>query len=309
MRLNRRRGLTVLASLSVGLGSLVMLAAPAQAGNPSELVVNEAESNGPSDFIELANPTATATDVSGLVLKDNDDSRTLSIPPATSIPAGGHLAVEVDVPGGFALGASDSARLFFPDGVTLIDGFSWTAHAAGTWSRCPSGTRGTVFDATPTMGTANACVLTIAGTAASSSPRNAAGWYADPVTVSFACTPGNAPIVGACPGPATLATSGADQSVTRTVSDTSGASATATITNIDIDLDAPTVKIKGVKKGKTYPGKKKPKCRASDTHSGLASCKLKQKKKGSKYIVTATATDNAGNVTTVTLTYKVKKKT
>ncbi len=79
--------------------------------------------------------------------------------------------------------------------------------------------------------------------------------------------------------------------------------------NIDIDLVKPTVKITGVKKGKTYPAKKKPKCKASDALSGLDSCTVKQKKKGSKYKVTATATDKAGNVTVVKLTYKVKKPT
>ena len=105
----------------------------------------------------------------------------------------------------------------------------------------------------------------------------------------------------------TLSTSGADQTVTRSVTDTGGLSASATVTNIDIDLVKPTAKITGVKKGKTYASKKKPKCKASDALSGLDSCKVKQKKKGSKYKVTATATDKAGNVTVVTLTYKVKK--
>ena len=107
----------------------------------------------------------------------------------------------------------------------------------------------------------------------------------------------------------TLSTSGADQSVSRTVHNGDFATATATVSNLDIDLVKPTAKITGVKKGKTYAAKKKPKCKASDALSGLAGkCKIKQKKKGSKYIVTATATDNAGNVITVKLTYKVKKQ-
>ena len=86
------------------------------------------------------------------------------------------------------------------------------------------------------------------------------------------------------------------------------AAATATVSGINIDLVAPTAAIKGVKKGKTYPKKKKPKCVGSDALSGLASCTVVQKKKGTKYKVTATATDKAGNVTVVTLTYKVKVK-
>ena len=149
---------------------------------------------------------------------------------------------------------------------------------------------------------------TISGAPSSSKPKTATGWYGAPVTVTFACTPGSSPISGGCPAPVILSTSGADQSVSRTIHNGDFAAASATVSNIDIDLVAPTAKIKGVKKGKTYASKKKAKCKASDALSGLASCKVKQKKKGTKYIVTATATDNAGNVTTVKLTYKVKPK-
>jgi hypothetical protein len=149
---------------------------------------------------------------------------------------------------------------------------------------------------------------TISGAATSSKAKTASGWYGAPVTVTFTCTPGSSPIAGGCPAPAVLSTSGANQSVSRTIHNGDFAAATATVSDIDIDLVKPTAKITGVKKGKTYAGKKKPKCKASDALSGLDSCKVKQKKKGSKYIVTATATDKAGNVTTVKLTYKVKKK-
>jgi len=157
-------------------------------------------------------------------------------------------------------------------------------------------------------GTMSCSGPTISGAASSSKPKSAAGWYAAAVTVTFTCTPGSLPLSGACPAPVVLSTSAADQTVTRSVSDTGGLSASATVSNIDIDLVAPTAKITGVKKGKTYGGKKKPKCQASDALSGLDSCKVTQKKKGSKYVVTATATDKAGNVTTVKLTYKVKPK-
>jgi len=148
---------------------------------------------------------------------------------------------------------------------------------------------------------------TISGSAASSKPKTASGWYGAPVTVTFSCTAGSSPLSGGCPAPVVLSTSGADQSVSRTVHNGDFASATATVSNLDIDLVAPTVKIKGVKAGKTYGGKKKPKCTGTDALSGIASCTVTQKKKGSKYKVTATATDNAGNVTVVKLTYKVKK--
>jgi len=150
--------------------------------------------------------------------------------------------------------------------------------------------------------------LSISGAASSSKAKTAAGWYGAPVTVTFTCNAGLLPLSGGCPAAVSLTASGADQSVTRSVSDASGTSAQATVGNLDIDLVKPTAKITGVKKGKTYAHKMKAKCKASDALSGLDSCKVKQKQKGSKFIVTATATDKAGNVTTVKLTYKVKPK-
>lgn len=156
--------------------------------------------------------------------------------------------------------------------------------------------------------TAPAVAPTITAAVGSAGARTAAGWYAGPVTVSFTCTPGSAPLTTACPAPVVLSASAADQSVSRTVTNGAGLSATATVSDLDIDQVAPSVGIKGVKKGKTYPGKKKPKCQATDALSGVASCTVTQKKKGAKYVVTATATDRAGNVATTTLTYKVAKK-
>ena len=155
-------------------------------------------------------------------------------------------------------------------------------------------------------GAGHAPVLTAKVTSAA--PKSASGWYRGPVTVSFTCAPNPWPLTGTCPAPTTLSASGAGQSVSRSIGDVVGHTTTAGPSGINIDQTAPTVKIKGVKKGKTYPKLKKAKCKASDALSGLnGKCQVKQKKKGSKVTVTATATDNAGNLTTVKLTYKVKK--
>src|SRR4051812_40971187 len=99
-------GATVVLSLLVG-------AAPASAA----VVINEVESKGKGvvDWIELANTGDAAVDVSGYVLKDDDDKRTFAIPGGTSIPAHGYYAVDVDVPKpGFGLGNPDMARLYAP---------------------------------------------------------------------------------------------------------------------------------------------------------------------------------------------------
>jgi hypothetical protein len=121
--------------------------------------INEVESSGgdPVDWIELVNNGAEPVDVSGMILKDDKDDRTLAIAAGTTIAAGGYLAVDVDVTGGFGLGGADAARLFDTDGTTLIDGYSWTEHAATSYGRCPDGTGEFALTTEPTKGAANAC--------------------------------------------------------------------------------------------------------------------------------------------------------
>lgn len=82
--------------------------------------------------------------------------------------------------------------------------------------------------------------------AASASPApNSAGWNNTNVTVTFTCTPGSAPITF-CPSPQTVTSEGANQSVSGTVTDSSGNNATASVTlNIDktppsLTLDTPS---------------------------------------------------------------------
>ena len=155
-----RPGMSLFVAVATAAAMCLALSAPALAGDPlTSIKVNEVESDGLADFIELVNTSGTPTDVSGLVLKDNDDSRTLAIPAATSISAGGFLAVDTDVGGGFGLSQADAARVFMPDGTTLIDSTSWVFHATGTtYGRCPNGT-GVFFTATAvTKGAANSCI-------------------------------------------------------------------------------------------------------------------------------------------------------
>ncbi|GAB3118616.1 lamin tail domain-containing protein [Glaciibacter psychrotolerans] len=151
-------------ALLTSLAVLVPVAATlspamAMADAPSGVRINEVESSGgaPGDWIELVNTASAPADVSGLVLKDNDDTHSFVVPAATTIPAGGFLALDVDV--AYGLGAADSARLFTADGVTLIDTYSWTAHATTTYGRCPDGTGEFVTTKTPTKGAANDCVV------------------------------------------------------------------------------------------------------------------------------------------------------
>ncbi|MFF1635133.1 lamin tail domain-containing protein [Leifsonia sp. NPDC058248] len=125
----------------------------------TDLKINEVESNGgtPGDWIELTNIGATPVDASGYILRDNDDTHAFVIPAGTTVASGGFYAADVDP--SFGLGSADSARLFGPDGTTLVDSYSWTAHAATTYGRCPDGTGAFATTASSTKGTANDCGL------------------------------------------------------------------------------------------------------------------------------------------------------
>lgn len=65
------------------------------------IVINEIMYNAPSamdsrDWIELYNPQQTSQDISGWILKDNDNAHTFQIPLGTSIPAGGYWVLCAD---------------------------------------------------------------------------------------------------------------------------------------------------------------------------------------------------------------------
>ncbi|WP_371781752.1 lamin tail domain-containing protein [Streptosporangium subroseum] len=127
-------------------------------GTPSSVVkINEVDSNGgtPGDWIELLNTGATPVDVSGWIVKDNDDTHAFTVAAGTTMAAGAFLALDVDPV--FGLGSADSARLFLPDATTLADTYTWTAHAATTYGRCPDGSGAFATTTTPTKGAANAC--------------------------------------------------------------------------------------------------------------------------------------------------------
>ncbi|WP_309127728.1 lamin tail domain-containing protein [Microbacterium sp.] len=124
-------------------------------GNPVR--INEVESDGgsPDDWIELVNPTSEPLDVSGVVVKDDDEAHEYRIPDGTRIASGGRLVLERDQLG-FGLGSADAVRLF--DGERLIDETSWgPGHAASTWGRCPDTTGAFAVTAESTKGTTNAC--------------------------------------------------------------------------------------------------------------------------------------------------------
>ncbi|MFW6775855.1 lamin tail domain-containing protein [Nocardioides sp. CPCC 205120] len=127
---------------------------PVAAATP-DVVVNEVESSGgtPGDWIELLNRGASDVDLSGYVVGDSDATHRAVLPAGSVAPAGGFLVVEESTLG-FGLGSSDQARLFLPDGFTVVDERSWSGHAPTTYGRCGDAW---VVTTSPTKGAANDC--------------------------------------------------------------------------------------------------------------------------------------------------------
>ncbi|WP_374215858.1 lamin tail domain-containing protein [Frankia sp. AiPs1] len=143
---------TVLAAAALSLSGM-----PAMAQGPTDVRINEVESSGgsPGDWVELTNIGTAAVDVSGWVVKDNDNSHVFTVASGTSLAPGGHLVLDVDPV--FGLGSSDSVRLYQPGGTTLVDSYTWTSHASTTYGRCPDGTGTFTTTSSSTRGAANAC--------------------------------------------------------------------------------------------------------------------------------------------------------
>lgn len=128
----------VYARIPDGTGDFVEFAASTKGKanivtNP--VVLNEIQSNdknGGPDWIELANPTDEILDVSGIVIKDNDDTHEYVIPNDTTIPAYGFLVID-DL--SFGLGKGDSVRLY--ENGRLIASTIWTEHTNPTWGLYP----------------------------------------------------------------------------------------------------------------------------------------------------------------------------
>ena len=123
----------------------------------SPVRINEVESDGgtPGDWVELKNIGAAPVDISGWVFKDNVDADVYTIPAGTTIPANGYQVLDV-ADFGFGLGGGDSARLYDASS-TLVESYTWTAHALQTYGRCKDGVGEFVDTTAPTKGATNAC--------------------------------------------------------------------------------------------------------------------------------------------------------
>jgi hypothetical protein len=148
---------------------------------------------------------------------------------------------------------------------------------------------------------------TISAKVTSAQPKRN-GWYRNPVYVTFACTPGSAPLNTTCPAPVTFSKSEGGQSVTATIGDSVGRTASVKVT-VNIDEVAPKLRVTGAVNGATYRRNRHLECRASDILSGVDSCVIHSRRSVHRTVTTvrwtAKAVDVAGNVTTRTGHYRV----
>ncbi len=224
-------------------------------------------------------------------------------PTTTKVTVTSSLTAVVD---GGAAGTPDGSVTFAIDGADV--GTVALAGGTATWQGDNTGGDDSVVTATYSGG---ADYLSSAVSTARQDPTVVAkesgtarnGWHAAPVTVTFTCSPGSAPIT--CPAPVTLGTDGAGQTVSRTVVAADGGIAVVTSAPVSIDVTAPTAGVVGPEAGRTYNGiAPEAACAAADALSGLESCKVTTVGglPGSVRS-TVTATDLAGNTTTATVGY------
>jgi hypothetical protein len=136
---------------------------------------------------------------------------------------------------------------------------------------------------------------------------NAAGWNNSNVTVTFACSDKTSGIA-VCPSPVTVSTEGANQLISGTATDLAGNTATRSVT-INLDKTPPT--ISGTINPPPDAGGFSSSAvtvtfTCSDALSGVASCTspLSVTSEGTNPVV-GTATDNAGNTATTTVTVNI----
>ncbi|MEE8807847.1 MAG: lamin tail domain-containing protein [Lactimicrobium sp.] len=130
-----------------GCGMLAISLLPAHASGA--IVINEVQPNDPDkgpDWVEIANISNTAVDLSGWYLSDDKGeerhtcSETTPIKDGTILNPGEVLVLEENTDFSFGLGKKgDSAILFDKDGKQE-DAYSWDTTANGTWQRQKDGT-------------------------------------------------------------------------------------------------------------------------------------------------------------------------
>lgn len=149
---------------------------------------------------------------------------------------------------------------------------------------------------------------TIAYTLASAHPKTKYGWYRSPVTVTFHCDAAGLTLTAPCPAPFRLGANRRDQTLTRTIKATDGATALVHVRGINIDATRPALRIAGPARRPFYTKAPAERCVASDRISGIASCRITRAERHGRITYTAVATSWAGVTTTRRITVTLRKR-
>ena len=154
---------------------------------------------------------------------------------------------------------------------------------------------------------------TISANVSAAHPQSAAGWYRDPVTITYVCAAGAGQTldVDGCPAPDVVSTEGEGIVRDAVVRQTNHGFKRSHVV-LDIDLTKPELSVQGVVPGGSYVQPPAVSCIAMDALSGLdGSCRasVKATTKVGRFGYQAVATDRAGNETVVSGTYDIKAPT
>ena len=158
-----RPATALIAAIAITTAGLIAAPVAASAAQTGDVRINEVESNGgtPGDWIELLNTGTIDVDLSGYVVKDDDDTHEFTLPTGSILAPGAFLVLdEFDDGTGlgdfdFGLGGADTVRLFDATS-TLVDSQTWPAHGQPTWGvRDIAGATEWVQTSASTKGAAN----------------------------------------------------------------------------------------------------------------------------------------------------------
>lgn len=142
-----------------------------------------------------------------------------------------------------------------------------------------------------------------------SPPPNANGWRNGPVTAHFTCLENGLPLAG-CPTDQLITTEGANQTVTRSVTDAAGQTASVTSAPFNIDVTPPTATASSTPAANANGWNDAAVTlhfSCADALSGVTSCPADQQvsNEGVSQIVSGAVTDAAGNIATASTTINI----
>jgi hypothetical protein len=255
----------------------------------AEFVPDDAGATGSTETFTLVIDKAL-TNASVEVLPDSVRAHLSAVPPGAGTPTG---TVTFNVNG------TDIGEAELVDGTAVLDSAVPADGDAGV-SASYAGDANFVGSAVSTLRR-----NPVIDAAVTSAKPPVGDWYGSPVTVTFTCAPGSAPLVKPCPDPVTLSQSYAAKTVERTVRATDGGVGTVA-RQLHIDLVRPTVRSSGVRSGGVYYGRgPRIGCVGDDELSGLASCKVVRVADGNVVHYRVIATDQAGNTRSARGYYRV----